>query len=378
MKDSTKLPRRSFLAVTAWSLASCGGGMGGFAGLPGTGGTGIFSIGAITGFGSVIVNGVKFDDGQALVWMDGIAATSANLRLGMLATVQGVRGATTALGTANSIEVWSAAQGVISQVVSGQFTFMGMTVQTDSATVFEGVSSAAALAPGLPVAVWGLQASADGSQWIATRVAIMSATAVVASGLVSVAGSQRYLNGLLLTGTLASSLNAGQLIRVQGILSVTGNSIQVTTVKRLDGDTTQVSQGETGIEGVVTATPSVNRLVLGSIEVDTSAASFIPSTLQVTIGARLEVHGTWQAGVLRATAVEVEDELSLGSVEIEAPIEQFTSVANFMVRGQRCDASGVTTVAHGTLADLRVGLRIHLKGSKFGDVVNVTQLEIET
>jgi hypothetical protein len=157
MTDSTQLPRRSFLAMTAWSLASCGGGMGGFAGLPGTGGTGIFSIGAIAGFGSVIVNGVKFDDGQALVQVDGIATTSANLRLGMLATVQGVRGATAALGTASSIEVWSVAQGVISQAGSGQFTFMGMTMQTDSATVFDGVSSAAALAPGLPVAVWGLQ-----------------------------------------------------------------------------------------------------------------------------------------------------------------------------------------------------------------------------
>ena len=135
MNSDHELPRRGFLALAAWSLASCGGGMGGFAGLPGTGGTGISSFGSISGFGSVIVNSIKFDDLQASIRMDGDAATTSDLRIGMVASVQGVRGTTASLGTANSIEVWSIAQGVVSQVSTGQFNLAGMTLQTSNATV---------------------------------------------------------------------------------------------------------------------------------------------------------------------------------------------------------------------------------------------------
>lgn len=377
MNSDHELPRRGFLALAAWSLASCGGGMGGFAGLPGTGGTGISSFGSISGFGSVIVNSIKFDDLQASIRMDGDAATTTDLRIGMVASVQGVRGTTVSLGTANSIEVWSIAQGVVSQVSTGQFNLAGMTLQTSNATVFEGISSAALLMPGMRLSVWGLQASADARRWTATRVAVSSASTTVSSGLVQVAGSQRTLNGLMLTGSLADSLTAGQLARVQGSLSASGDSLLVARVKLLDAGSTQTQEGETEVEGLVTALLSATRFKLGSIEVDASAASFEPVALQLAVGMRVEVHGEWKAGVLTATKVEVEDEEELDQVEIEAPITEFTSLSNFVVRSQRCDASGLTTVKNGTLADIKLGAKVHLKGTKAGDLIKVTQLSLE-
>jgi hypothetical protein len=61
-------PRRLLRAVctlsTAALLLACGGGGGGIAGV-GTGGTGSFSVGTVTGFGSVFVNGVRYDDDGA-------------------------------------------------------------------------------------------------------------------------------------------------------------------------------------------------------------------------------------------------------------------------------------------------------------------------
>ena len=53
---------RALLLVlsAAAALASCGGGVG-------SGGTGSFASGPITGFGSVIVGGVRFDDSTANV-----------------------------------------------------------------------------------------------------------------------------------------------------------------------------------------------------------------------------------------------------------------------------------------------------------------------
>ena len=84
---------RSNLALSGVLLAlaavhGCGGGTT-VASLPGTGGTGYTSVGTITGFGSVKVNGVFFNDTTASVTIDGQSQNAAALGLGMLVTVQG-------------------------------------------------------------------------------------------------------------------------------------------------------------------------------------------------------------------------------------------------------------------------------------------------
>ena len=371
--------RRSWIVLATSALTGCGGGGSSSttASSPGTGGTGIYTQGSISGFGSVILNGIRFDDTAATVQVDGVTATSADLRLGMVAAVQGERGADVTLGTASSIEVWSVAQGVVSQVISGQFTLAGMTVQTDSATVFDGLSSDASLVSGMRVTVWGLQAGADGRSWKATRVLQPATnTTVVSTGLVSVAGSQRSLNGLLLTGSVVGNLTAGQLVRVQGTLSSDGDSLEVASFKLQSPAAGSQPQGEIEIEGLVTAMPSASRLMLGSIEVDTRSAIYSPLGAQITLGARVEVYGTWQQGVIQASKVELQDAQTLHSVEITAHIEQYTSLANFMVRGQRCDAANAT-ISHGKAADLGVGVKVKVKGANAGgDVLVVTELDI--
>ena len=380
------LTRRNWFALAVATLTGCGGGSGSSttAGAPGTGGTGqyatVYSQGSITGFGSVIINNIKFDDGLASVQLDGAAAVSANLRLGMVAAVQGQRSASVALGTASSIEVWSIAQGLVTQVLTAdgtEFTVAGMTVQTDSATVFDGVSAAAQLSAGSRVAVWGLQVSADGRHWKATRVALITAPAVVSTGLVSVSGLQRQLNGLTLTGTAAAALAAGELVRVQGMLSADGSSLAVERVTLRGASTVGVQpEGDIEIEGFVTSTPSSSGFMLGSIEVDTRSTVYSPAGASMTLGARVEVYGSWQAGVLKATKVELGNEDSLHAVEIEARIEQFTSLADFVLRGQRCDASSAS-LSNGKATDLKVGLKVKVKGAKAGgDVLIVTEMEL--
>jgi hypothetical protein len=369
------LTRRSWLVLAATAASGCGGGTQS-AGLPGTGGTGLYAQGSISGFSSVIVNGIKFDDSQASVQLDGSTATSADLRLGMTANVQGERGSSATLGKASSIEVWSAAQGVITEVTSSQFVLAGMTLEINSATVFDGIGSAALLSPGMRVAVWGLQAGVNGSLWTATRVAVVTSMSVVSTGLVSIVNSQYHLNGLLLTGLAGNHLVAGELVRVQGILSATGDSLQIANIKVLHGDSLPAREGEAEIEGVVTATRPGNRFTLGSIEVDASAASIDYATALMTVGMRCEVEGVWQADVLIATRVEPQEERILRLVTITALIEQFTSLANFVVRGQRCDATGVTQIVNGTVADLKVGATVILNGTKAGDVLMVTELAL--
>jgi len=365
------LGRRSFLSLAVAGLTGCGGGLDmgiQTASRPGTGGTGLFVQGSISGFGSVIVNGIRFDDTAAAVKLDGLPAVAQDLRLGMVVDLQGSRGADLTLGVANVIEVWSIAQGVVSQVQGSQFQVAGMLVQADAATVFDGMASVAALANGMRVAVWGLQAGADASRWTATRVALVNATPLVSTGIVT---SAHTLNGFALAGQNADSLATGQLVRVQGVSS--GSSLTVDSVKVLG---LQNYQGECEMEGLVTAFLPGSRFMLGYIEVDASSAGLASALARLTVGQRVEVEGLWVGSVLKATELEFKSEQQLDEAEIEARIEQFTSIANFVVRGQRCDASSAV-IRKGVVADLKVGVKVKLKGTKTGAVLVVTTLEID-
>lgn len=376
------LTRRHWIVLAASAVsAGCGGGSATTAGLPGTGGTGLFAQGTISGFGSVIINAIRFDDSAATVTLDGQSASAADLRLGMVAAVQAERGADLTQGKASSIEVWSVAQGLVSAGqatpgASGQFTVSGMTVLTDANTVFESVSAALPLRPGQRVAVWGLQAASDGRSWRATRVALVSSTMVVSSGLVSVASGQRSVNGLSLSGTLAATLTAGDLVRVQGSLSAIDDRLAVQSVQYPATAAAGVQQGEAEIEGLVTSTVSASRFSLGSVVVDASQAVLEPYGAQITQGVRVQVEGVWLSGVLKASKVELEDAQSLEAVEISGVVQEFTGVGNFVVRSQRCDATGAN-LSPATLAGLKVGVKVQLKGVKAGDVLRVTELQLD-
>ncbi|MBA2721750.1 MAG: hypothetical protein H0U56_02385, partial [Methylibium sp.] len=91
----------------AVGLAACGGGGGGGGDGVGSGGTGSFAVGPISGFGSVIVNGIRYDDSGADVFDDdGNAVTANDLRLGMVIEVTGSELASTATGpTANASSI---------------------------------------------------------------------------------------------------------------------------------------------------------------------------------------------------------------------------------------------------------------------------------
>ncbi|MDD2880053.1 MAG: DUF5666 domain-containing protein [Rhodoferax sp.] len=374
------LNRRAWIIMAGTALSACGGsGSGQYAGSPGTGGTGspLYAQGSIAGFGSVIVNGITFNDVQAQVQLNGVAATSADLRLGMVADIEGERGIDLTMATATRIEVWSIGQGVISQIVGSDFVVSGMTIQTKANTVFDGVAAVSQLRVGQAVAVWGLQVSADGNVWQATRVATLPAvTQVVSSGQVLVANQQVSLNAWVLTGSKLAELAAGSLVRVEGVPSVDGLGLNVTQVRSLAAAAVNPSEGEVEIEGFVTALVAGSQLTLGNIEVDISNASYSPVGAQIGLGARVEIYGTWVAGLLKARRVELEDEQSAHVTEISGTITSFSSIASFIVRGQRCDAS-TAEISHGNASDLKVGVQIKVKGSTVGDVLLVTKLEFD-
>jgi hypothetical protein len=373
-------------------LISCGGAGGNTVALPGTGGTGIMASGPISGFGSVVINGIRFEDAAAQVTIDGTGTTSTELRLGMVAQVEGTKSdaiitptaVITAAGDAKHIEVWSIAQGSISQISSSNsFTVSGMNMLVDAGSVLQGVMSANLLGTSTLVKVWGQAANADSTLWSVTRLEVLNtASTTISTGKVSVINGTPSLNGYKLTGT-TSGLQDGQLVRLTGTVDtqLATRTLSVSSIKIFASTPSALpTSGYAELQGIVTSVSGTGtkaaQITLGPVIVDLSLATVKPSAAQIKVGARVEVEGNWNAGLLIAKQIEVKSSQEQLEVEIEGVIEQFTSISNFTVRGQLCDAAGLTRVGNGTLANLRKGLKVHLHGFKNGDVVRVTELEI--
>ncbi|MFP5412525.1 MAG: DUF5666 domain-containing protein, partial [Gammaproteobacteria bacterium] len=109
-----------------------------------SGGTGsAIVVGPITGFGSIIVNGVRLDDSTASITdEDGAPRSRADLKLGVMTSVDasaltpepgGLR------GTAASIRIGSELVGPVDAVdaAAGTLTVLGQAVRVGATTIFD-------------------------------------------------------------------------------------------------------------------------------------------------------------------------------------------------------------------------------------------------
>ena len=112
-QHSPRVSTRRLALQLAWACALVAGCGGGGSSVPSGGSavaTSSFAAGPITGFGSVIVNGVHFDDRTAAVSdADGNPRTRDDLRLGMTTDVRGL-----AIGTDGDGNSASVATSIVS------------------------------------------------------------------------------------------------------------------------------------------------------------------------------------------------------------------------------------------------------------------------
>ena len=398
-QDFRALLGHAFCALALLALGSCGGGGLTAINLPGTGGTGIVgptsvtAMGPLNGFGSVIVNGIKFDESGADVRIDDLVGDAGSLRLGMTAKVIGSLAAITpsvsptasTLGVANSIEIWSVAQGIVQNIqLPNTVTVAGLNLIVDAGTVFIDAESLASLNANSVVKVWGLPSSVDFTQWTITRLEVLKPTIdTVSTGKVVLRGSDWILNGM----TLASApggLVDGQLIRVEGTLSGTTNIVLTVTKTTLlaEAGSTLLSTGYAETQGIVSSilpgSPSqVTRLTLGASVVDISKATILPAGTLITQGMRLQVQGEWNAGTLVASQVKFIFEQDLKAVDVEGVIEAKTGNDNITVRGQRFDVTGLIPTQETLIGFLRPNTRVRFIGVKQDNIVVVTSFEIK-
>ena len=131
------------MAATAMLVAGCGGGGGGSTSSPppSTGGTTtktVFVIGAIAGFGSVIVNGVRYDTDSATVRIDDKAATPAQLKVGEVIKLKAEIDSS-GVARAKTIDRDRLVQGTVQAVdlAAGTLTIAGQVTTVDNETMFD-------------------------------------------------------------------------------------------------------------------------------------------------------------------------------------------------------------------------------------------------
>jgi Domain of unknown function (DUF5666) len=314
-------------ACVAAILAGCGGG-----GSDGRTDTS-FASGPIQGLGSVIVNGVRFDDSSARVSSEDDDGNeihkSGDLKVGMVVTIQA--GAITNDGSgrrakASEIHFGSELVGPATSIVrnadglTGTFKVLDQSVTVDKTTIFDNSLNGgfAGLTSDTVVEVHGLFDAAR-TTYTATRVeAKTNAAEFKIRGAVSELKDKTFKIGdrtiNFASITSAPTLKEGQIVRVK--VQKTPNAVgELVAIRIKDGTRKAENHNEAEIKGAVTDLAADGKsFSVENFKVDAKNVTNLPA---LKPGDFVEVEGSLTNGTLIAIKVELEDKDDDGAGEFE-------------------------------------------------------------
>ena len=319
-------------------IGGCGGGVG-------SEGTGSYASGAISGFGSIIVNGVHFDDSAVQPRDDdGQALPASSLALGMVVQVTGGSISTAADGssqaTASAVRTDRALVGPASavSVAAGNLLVLGQRVWVSADTVFDArlLGGLAGVGTGQLLEVYGFYDSSRAA-YAATRIAPAAAgSGYRVSGPVASVdaakqsfslGSQRYSYAGLGSGAAPA---VGAVLRLQLPTAGPDEAGRWQLSGQRSSDAAPQDRDGAGLDGRISALVAADRFVVEGVTVDAAAAQI---SGQLQLGAEVMVRGTLRGGVLLASQVVASNERPR-SFELEGTVSGLDSAAKrFVLRG---------------------------------------------
>ena len=323
-------------ALLTGALGGCGGGVG-------SEGTGSFASGTITGYGSIIVNGVHFYESTATLLDDeGQAVARSALALGMVVQINAGPISTAADGSsvalASNVRTQRALVGPVDavDVAGGRLRVLGQTVLVSGDTVFDERLNGglAALLPGQWLEVYGFY-NPGATGFAASRVGASGPSAGLrVSGTVAAVDAKAQTFQLGSQTYSIAALGSGPAVDAVVTLKLQQSSTDeqgrwVVSGQQTDDRAPKDSAGAK-LDGLVSQVLSSTRFVADGVTVDSSAAK-LSGRLQV--GAKVQVSGTLRAGVLWATEVEASTE-KLRTFELNGTLSNLdTPRRRFVLRG---------------------------------------------
>lgn len=369
--------RREWLLGVLAAAGGCGvtGGGTGDGSAPAT-----LAVGTITGFGSVIVNGVRYDESSATITTDdGRALAAADLGLGMRVALDAsaitIGSDGVARAVASNIAVRSDILGPIESIdgVMSRLVVLGQTVEVGASTVFDEriATGLAALAVGDVIEIHAVFDAAR-RRYVATRIdRVPEAAAYKLRGVidaVSLADRTLRINAAVVDWSAAAPPNPSMSLAPGGVVLVTlatarsGASWRATSLSIVEVMLADREQVE--VEGRVSAFTSPSRFEIEGLPVNASSAAFPDGTAAIALGASLEVEGSVRGGVIVARVVKVEREDEGGDFELHGVIASVNAAArSFVVRGITVVWTTTTRFDSSTPADIIAGRQVEVRGS---------------
>lgn len=392
---------RHLLAATAGLGLALGSGCGG--GVD-TGGTGItissVALGPISGFGSIVVAGVHYDERGARIEDDsGRLLDAQALQLGALTLVEAGPVATVAgvpTAEAKTLRVLPNLVGPVQSVDTGacELRVLGQRVAAVATTVLDASMPTASGSCRIGAVAMGQVVEAHGSwdlargRLAASRLALRASSdhyvlsAVVdayapASGTVTLGGQVLSLAGL--AGS-APALQVGGFARARLATAQVGGRWVVGQLSDAAPPIAAVERVE--LEGRISAFTSATRFSLNGVVVDASGASFPNGQAGMAVGTKVEAKGRASGQVLVADTVAVDgssdEDSGAKTIELEGRITAVDAAAQrFVLRGTTVSYAASPVIEGGTTAALTVNRKVHVKGRLGTDGMTVVATKIE-
>jgi hypothetical protein len=392
---------RMLAALAASVIAACGGG-GGSDGEPVAGidrGGVTIAQGPISGFGSVIVNGVRYSTSSATITVDDRPGTESDLRVGQVVRVEGTVDVGGTTGTARSVSFNDELEGPVQSidVASSRMVVLGQTVQVSASTSFDDSivpRGLEGLQVGERVEVSGL-VGADGVI-AATRIERKAAAAAVevkgTAQSVDTAARRFRINqlqvdysGATLSGFASGQPANGDVVEAYGTVNGAG-VLLATRVERRSTSLSGSTNDRAEIEGLVTRFASAADFDVAGQRVTTTAATRYEdgSAANLALNVNVEVEGGFDAsGRIVATEVEFRQE---ADIELAGPVDAVNAAGStFVMLGATVRTTTVTRFEDKSdadvepfgLADLRVGDYVEVKAYRDAGGLVATLLERE-
>ena len=375
-------------------LAACGGGGSTTTPAAGNAALSVSTSGTITAFGSVFVNGVRYDVSGAALKKNGRSVAQSQLAVGEVALVHGRQDLASGQGSADSVEVEDNVVGPVAAISADgtQLTALGQAINVTASTSFASnivPADVTGLKPGDVIEVSGL-AAADGAI-AATRIGRAPADeALQVLGTVSALDSGSHVfhvNGLTIdytTAALSGFTNGqpahGDLVVARGTqFDATAVRLTATVVERAHTDPTEDADGQhaaTGrveVEGLVTNFNSAADFEVAGVKVSATDATVYEhgSAADLANNARVEVRGTLDANkVLQADRIEIGHVAALMLVAPAAQVDststpntlQLLGVAVAVDASTRFEDKSSAAVQMFTLKDVHDGDTVAVRG----------------
>ena len=361
------------LALLAALLSvSCGvSGAGG-----GIGGSGIISVGMITAFGSIVVNGAEFDTRNAEVIVEGEIigigddVVLDNLDIGMVVTVEGAGSEDEGNLVADRVIYNDNVEGPVQSIsvvndIRKEIVVLGQTVILNPVTTFKGTTFDD-IAVNDVVEVSGYSDDA-GDIW-ATFLKKTDGVIFEVTGLVENLDTFQEtfnINDLSVDYSLADTSGlpggvpiVGLLVEVEGTLT---DDVMIADVIELGDELDPEDADEIEVTGFVTDVVSVFEFTVGTQVVRTDAnTEFVDGTADdIVLGQKLEAEGSLENGILFADEVEFWDP---DQIEVEGLVTEDNLAPDEFTVGDQVVETDAETIFEPEDLIIEEGIILEVKG----------------